>query len=194
MKTITLVGIDGIGNDINLQKALNHSYNLFKVDTVLKITKKMTWIECQEFTIKSLNNYIHTDFCLLIQADGFIVNNFMWSEEFFNFDYIGALWMHNQEKRYCKENNLECSNVVGNGGFSLRSKKLLEECSKLIYDNTSPEDAFICLKNYNNLKEVGIKFADAATASRFSTDPFNYKSFGFHGDKNFINNVEIPVM
>ena len=53
---------------------------------------------------------------LIIQHDGFILNHKAWDNEFLNYDYIGApvYWMGNKLIE------------VGNGGFSLRSKKLLK--------------------------------------------------------------------
>jgi hypothetical protein len=63
----------------------------------------------QQFCINEMNNYFDTDYVLTFQSDGFILNPDAWTDEFFNYDYIGAPWAH----------------TVGNGGFSLRSKKLM---------------------------------------------------------------------
>ena len=43
-----------------------------------------------------------------------------WRPEFLDYDYIGAVWPHVLDKYN-----------VGNGGFSLRSKALLEACRAL---------------------------------------------------------------
>tara|TARA_R100001377_G_scaffold84988_1_gene69865 strand:- start:1700 stop:2308 length:609 start_codon:yes stop_codon:yes gene_type:complete len=196
-KTITLVGIDGIGDDHGLLKAMGHSLKIFPVDDTFYYSKKMTREECQEFTIKELNDYIKTDFMLLIQSDGFISNPNMWSDTFFDYDYLGARWWHNDPHiKYAKSENIVCKNSVGNGGFTLRSKKFLEEASKLTYDGYSPEDAFLCIKNYDTLTEAGIRFAPDHIADRFSLEPDGLRlggslgrSFGFHGNTTIIDKI-----
>ncbi len=42
------------------------------------------------FVIKELHAYVDTDFALLVQWDGFVVNAAAWSDEFLAYDYIGA--------------------------------------------------------------------------------------------------------
>jgi hypothetical protein len=62
---------------------------------------------------------VATDFNLIVQADGFAVNPQAWDPLFWDYDYIGApfcgLWGGGPYWR---------SPIVGNGGFSLRSRKL----------------------------------------------------------------------
>ncbi len=189
-KTITLVGIDGIGDDNGLLKAMEYSQKIFPVEDTFYYSKKMTGEECQEFTIKELKDHIDTDFMLLIQNDGFVINPDKWSDTFFDYDYLGARWWHNDPHiKYATSENMECKNAVGNGGFTLRSKKFLEEASKLTYDGYSPEDAFLCIKSYDALTSAGVRFAPDHIADQFSTDPFMGHSFGFHGNKTIINQV-----
>jgi len=85
--------------------------------------------------------------------------------------------------------------IVGNGGFSLRSKKLLEEVSNLEYTDLSlPEDVFICTKNRKTLLDRGIRYAPLTIAKRFSFEcplDLNEKNitldahFGFHGTHHY---------
>jgi hypothetical protein len=55
----------------------------------------------------------------VVQYDGMAANKMHWSDDYYNYDYIGApwpdrfTWIRPEEK-------------VGNGGFSLRSMKLIE--------------------------------------------------------------------
>ena len=46
-------------------------------------------------------------------------------------------------------------NVVGNGGFSLRTRKFLEESAKLGWDHKN-EDLNMCVCNYGNITSKGI--------------------------------------
>ncbi|MFZ4461712.1 MAG: DUF5672 family protein [Patescibacteria group bacterium] len=70
--------------------------------------------EYSRFMVKDLSTYIDTEHVLIVRHDGFILNPVARTDDFLQYDYISApCW-------YDDENNL------GNGGFSLRSKKLLD--------------------------------------------------------------------
>jgi hypothetical protein len=128
--------------------------------------------EYSHFVAKTLVAHIHTSHVLLVQWDGYIVNPSAWTEEFLQYDYIGAPWGF-----------LEDAHRVGNGGFSLRSKRLLEALRDPEIVETHPEDVAIC-RQYRPLLEqrYGIRFAPEAVAQRFSFESTTFKStpFGFH--------------
>ena len=42
--------------------------------------------------IEDLHKYFQTSYCLIVQADSFVVNSEFWENEFLQFDYIGAPW------------------------------------------------------------------------------------------------------
>lgn len=118
---------------------------------------------------------------LVFQWDGYVANLNNWTDEFLEYDYIGAPWYW--EKQY----------PVGNGGFSLRSHKLLEalvELNNIIpFNFNNPEDVTIC-RDYRDLLETKyeIKFAPLDVAKRFSfeTGIADVEPFGFHGVWNKI--------
>jgi tetratricopeptide (TPR) repeat protein len=134
-----------------------------------------------EFVLKSLLRYIETAHVLLVQWDGYVVNPAAWDPAFLDCDYIGAKWFWAAEGKR-----------VGNGGFSLRSCRLLEALQDpriLLVDN---EDVTIG-RTFRPLLEAdhGIRFADEALAERFSFEaayPIG-KPFGFHGLFNFCRTV-----
>lgn len=134
-----------------------------------------------KFCMSELNNYIDTEFCLLFQTDGFIINPHLWDNEFLNYDYVGAPWPKKLGRRL-----LDPNKRVGNGGFSLRSKKLLEECQKLKSD-FSNEDMQICYIYKEILEKNNVKFCPIQLAAKFSLElntEYNSdinKVFGFHG-------------
>jgi hypothetical protein len=156
------------------------------------------------FMVKSLNDFIDTDFCLVVQPDGYVINPLMWLNEFLNYDYIGAPWdlshSHNAIA-HCPEDLSHLKKVpivVGNGGFSLRSKRLLEECSKIELDGSVNEDVFICSVVRKHLINCGIKFAPVILANRFSFECPIYMDeklvhldahFGFHGTHSYKKDV-----
>jgi len=129
------------------------------------------------FILHRLNDFINTDFCLLTHDDGFIINPHLWDSDFLNYDYIGAPWRSHYP--YAR---------VGNGGFSLRSKKFLQLCQQIPWQG-SHEDAQCCIFNKDFFLKNGCKYAPLELAMRFSLESkipecTNYSletCFGFHG-------------
>jgi hypothetical protein len=144
-----------------------------------------------KFILCTLHKYIDTEFCLVVQADGFVINANRWIDNFFNFDYIGAPW---PEVLYFFGTNEKVimKNRVGNGGFSLRSKKLLLTTKSIDFENlkypTRSEDMIICHYLYDEMVKMGIKFPAPDLAAQFSIETESAffgqnlaTSFGFHG-------------
>jgi hypothetical protein len=130
-----------------------------------------------DFLLHKLAEHIRTDHCLIVQWDGFVIEPAAWQPRFLDFDYIGSPWPQFREFN------------VGNGGFSLRSRRLLDACRDPRFAKEHPEDIAICRTNRTLLeREHGIRFADRATAERFAyerTVPVG-PTFGFHGIFNMI--------
>ena len=80
------------------------------------------------YMIYHLHEHVVTDFVLTIQHDGFILNPDAWRDDFFDYDYIGAPWPW-REQGFVTPFGEHIA--VGNGGFSLRSKKLTEVPTKV---------------------------------------------------------------
>ena len=151
-----------------------------------------------KFIIEDLHKYVDTDFCLIVQADGFVINPQAWNTEFLKYDYIGAPWpqvvrLNNSAQGFSFDRNR-----VGNGGFSLRSKKLLEVCAEIRFDELNlpikSEDMVICHYFYEEMLLAGIRFAPINLASKFSIESHIpdlntalSSSFGFHG-KHMLSN------
>jgi len=131
------------------------------------------------FMLRRLIDFIGTAHCLVVQWDGFVLDATQWDQAFLDFDYIGAPWPQFDDDR-----------DVGNGGFSLRSRKLLEACCDPAFQLAHPEDVAICRTNRKLLEEEhGMRFADRRTAERFSfeREQPNEPTFGFHGVFNMIS-------
>lgn len=152
----------------------------------------MTLLGYSRFMLKDLQRYVDTPFCLVVQADGFVINPDLWRGEFFQYDYIGAPWPEMVKVSSGNWNLLFDKNRVGNGGFSLRSKKLLDLCSSINFDALhfplKSEDVVICHYLYEQMVVRGIKFAPPEVAALFSMeDPSGLYGqtmdsvFGFHG-------------
>lgn len=155
--------------------------------------KRMNLPEYNEFCVYELNTYVDTDHCMLIQLDGHPINFDKWQNNFLDFDYIGASWLSTHPWVTSSKN------YVGNGGFCIRSKKFLQEASKIHYkfnEHHINEDVFLCCFGYEYFKSKGIKFADRELATKFSIEKFYDEHnnlldcFGYHGKEhlNFVKN------
>jgi hypothetical protein len=127
-----------------------------------------------QILLKDLYAHVATSHALVIQWDGYVVNPDLWDDAFLGCDYIGAPWSDGS---------------VGNGGFSLRSRRLLHALQDSGFTNVSEaEDVAICgMYRERLMREFKIAFADAALARRFSFEmevaPIfaGARAFGFHG-------------
>ena len=140
----------------------------------------------------------HGNKILIYQEDSIIFKKNI--DQFLIYDYVGAPWPSNQT---------DTKNLVGNGGFSLRSKdimintintqniqNIIPNLSTLTYMNNCklticPEDVYFCktIEDFN----IG-SIPNATIASEFSTESIvNYDSLGGHNfwlyDTNWINRV-----
>lgn len=141
--------------------------------------------------LDELKKMIRTEYVLVVQDDGFILNPGAWDDAFYDCDYVGAPWPPTLTIEP-PGLVLKLENRVGNGGFSLRSRRLLEACSfNTLFRpeyGLMMEDLLIGHFNYRQLAEKGIRFADASVASRFSGETPSEEGilelddvFGFHG-------------
>ena len=151
----------------------------------------INFTEYSRIVIEDLHKYFKTSHCLIVQSDSFVVDSKLWKDEFLEFDYIGAPW--SDEVRVNPNLVLDMrKNLVGNGGFSLRSHKLAETTSKIDFGSLKfpikSEDVIICHYLYEEMIKQGIKFASAKLAAQFSLENVNNlygqnpnSVFGFHG-------------
>jgi hypothetical protein len=226
LPNVTLITICGTMKHVPISKvSLHHCMKhvdfgdviLFSTeeDKEFKTTKipRLDFCMYNQFCVEELVKHIKTDYVLIVQEDSSIIGPEFWTDDFFNFDYIGSPWpMYNFR--------------VGNGGFSLRSKKFLETTAKMKYTgdahlkagfsanqfsqgSSTPEDFYLCYIKQKELEDDGVKFADPITAYQFAVEyqgrgylegqedkgewviktfhPMKvetYNSFGFHGRFN----------
>jgi len=128
-----------------------------------------------ELLLTGLDQYVEGSHVLVIQWDSFVIHPQLWNDEFLQYDYIGPVWPHHPET------------PVGNGGFSLRSKRLLQAIQQPGFIKKHPEDYCICVDNKPFLeKECGIQFAPIEVAEQFAVERSEWHdAFGFHGFFNF---------
>lgn len=145
------------------------------------------------FMLKELANQFSTSHVLTIHADGYVLNWKAWDDEFLEYDYIGATWTY--------KDNMN----VGNGGFSLRSKKLCDILATNFIepDLMHPEDHCICRTYRKSLENnFGIKFAPEEVANRFAIEAYGASAikgankysgqFGFHSQHIDFSDSGLP--
>lgn len=212
MKPITIVMI-GKGNPNLMKFSLEKTTKAIDCEHVIvfspekisndyqhvSIVPDFTRQDYNYFCLKNLWSFVLTDHVLVIQYDGIAVNSEYWSDEYLKYDYIGAPW----PKKYSW---ISPEESVGNGGFSLRSRKLLyalrDDQIRSIKgtDRTENEDAVIC-QNFRQylINKYQIKFAPLEVANVFSHELSNFtgKTFGFHGCWNiplYFNEDEVEFI
>lgn len=139
---------------------------------VVEIPRINSKEEYSRFVIQELYQYFGTSHVLVMQHDGYVLDAAAWKDEFLEYDYIGAPWLYVDGRN------------VGNGGFSLRSKKLQESIAYKEYPKGSPEDEYIgrlmrpTLEHHDKCKFAPEELADAFA---FELRQPNQPTFGFHG-------------
>lgn len=209
LKDTTLVCID----DLDVDKAIssiNKTLLQCEFDKVILLTSlpnkyehsiKIEPIRSIEeysiFCIKELHKFIDTKYVLLIQYDGYVMDSSLWTNEFYDYDYIGGVcsWPDEDDKG-------------GNGGVSFRSKKLLEKASEIIpLEHCHPEDVSLSGKikgmyatgiyayGYREeLEKLGFKFATNQVQKCFSYEDGYYRNTFAHHKGNIENIFNIMKM
>jgi hypothetical protein len=145
-----------------------------------RIGPDITNIEGEDFSNFVYNvipSKIKTSHILFIQWDSWVINPYMWKNEFLDYDYIGAPWGYTDGLN------------VGNSGFCIRSKALLDYlvAHRQQFPIGEPEDGLLC--RYQRLSLPQFKWASTETAQDFSferTKPsIESLHFGFHGIFNW---------
>ncbi|MEO6928798.1 MAG: DUF5672 family protein [Casimicrobiaceae bacterium] len=144
---------------------------------VVPIVPLRSRTDYSQLMLKSLAAHVTTSHVLVVQWDGHVINAAAWDSQFLACDYVGAKWFWHKDGMN-----------VGNGGFSLRSRKLLLALADPRIDGDDAEDEIVCRRFRPLLeRDYGIRFGDEAMADHFSFEAMHPvgKPFGFHGLYNF---------
>lgn len=211
-RTLTVLAIDGVGRETDDYLSLLRATQAYLGADVARLLTSdpraaardvdcvhippLGYLAYSKLCVEELTRWVDTDFALCVQLDGFVLNPERWSDDFFAFDYVGAPW------RSTRSRPIDPARAVGNGGFSLRSKRFLDASSRLTWTNEwshvpvpqkywGNEDYFLCTLARDELETAGIRFATSDVAARFSVqagDQLNRDHnlrtvLGFHGKK-----------
>jgi hypothetical protein len=156
----------------------------------IKIMPLNSLVQYSIFMLTECSKYIDTDHVLIVQRDGWILNTNAWENTWLQYDYLAPVF-----NQY---------DIVGSGGFSLRSKRLMDTLIEWMpkWDGTPEgadeiqsqvgyyEDGVIAFseelrKKYNYAPiDVANKFAQGGN---MNTDNYYEFPFGFHGSARVIN-------
>lgn len=182
-KELTILSIDTVYHNLT-KKAIEKTLEVTKANKVVILSDKdilpgSYWFKIDpldmngynKIIFNQLHQYIDTDYFMIVQHDGMPINAHLWNNDFLKYDYIGAPWPW-----------LPKNKNIGNGGFSIRSRKLTEYCKDLPLTSHN-EDINICQIYRPYLEESGISFAPTELAEKFSKEYNNgyFDTFGFHG-------------
>jgi hypothetical protein len=141
------------------------------------------------FMLTRFFEYIETPNVLIVQRDGWILNPGSFDPEWLSLDFIGGLYMQNDK--------------VGSGGFSLRSKKIMQDISATMpkWDGTQKqadviqrglnfyEDGEVSLTDFSKNYKIATleQAANFSQAGNRNPQYFREKPFGWHRTWQLIN-------
>ena len=186
---VTLVAVSSLAIAATL-RALHRSMRLIRFGAVKFLTDKaptqtgdgVEWVsippinsrgDYSHFMLKNLHQHVQTSHALVAQWDGYVLHADAWTDAFLAYDYIGAPWPQ-----------FDDGLTVGNGGFSLRSARLLSASATLPNGSGEAEDLIIGRRYRKYLEnDHGVCFADEDVARTFAFErlPSLGTEFGFHG-------------
>jgi ADP-heptose:LPS heptosyltransferase len=163
----------------NVQLSIKDNIEVIQIPTLHGKLDYSHWI------IRELYKHFQTDFVLVTQWDSYVLDGEQWDDLFMQYDYVGSPWIETD------------GFAVGNGGFSLRSRKLMEGAANdTVVEITHPEDNVLC-KIYRPFfeKVYSCKWAPIELAEKFAfelREPIQ-PTFGFHSffHKPFMETVVI---
>ena len=194
---VTLVTIECFYHDL-ARRAMEETLGRIPFKNVIVFSDKnflpgATWVPIQptntmrdycDILLKGMWPHVGTSHMIFQQWDAMVHNADAWTDEYLNYDYIGAVWPWRGEGQN-----------VGNGGFSLRSRNLLNSLRmpEIYLDLEGPhgvqEDNYIAIEHRPMLEQnQGIRFAPTALADQFSHElnGTGAHSMAFHGFWNIV--------
>jgi hypothetical protein len=211
LSNVTLVAVSGIDPTgalnamlISMQGIQYHDAILISHHRPENLPEHITFKQCKptelastdpknkddysRFMAYELAAYIESDFCLIVHNDAYVLRPHKWDPNFLNYDYIGAPW---PKGMFFTKDGTPVR--VGNGGFSLRSKRMLNILNELDLPFTDDgtgfynEDGILCNYYRKELEAAGMRYAPVGVAAAFSHEldcaEDVAEPFGFHNYK-----------
>ena len=138
---------------------------------------------------ENVGEFINTSHALFCQDHAHVLNHNLWRDEWLKFDYLGSPWAI-VEDAYLTDAGERIR--VGNGGWSLRSRLLMNLPKKHKIKLTHREyfwneDGNICVYHRDRFLDLGVKYGTLEESVIFGYEnPIpennygNLKTFGYH--------------
>jgi hypothetical protein len=215
---VTLVAVDGTPNAAKTWASLRRSSASMRFGRVLLLSTMkpdgfdeasdacewasvppMTLKGYNQFCLSQLHRHIETSHCLTVQSDSYILNPAAWDDRWLTYDYIGAPWPPGHTGTEYR---------VGNSGFCLRSKRLLEATAPLPNETmvwrgelkpTCRDDVITCVNCRAALEAEGLVYAPVDVAARFAFEnptpeaPVVDGQFGVHEHARSRRRRDVPL-
>lgn len=183
LPNVTLICIDSIDTKL-ASKVLDICQRDIEFGAVKLIDANLTSLVMYSvWCLTELYKHIDTTHFLIVQRDGFVLNSQSFKMEWLELDYIAPLFVQ--------------MDMVGSGGFSLRSKRIMEYAAHLLpkWNGTEQhanelqvkhinmyEDGFVSLNNkFKHFKIATLEQgADFAVGGNRNKNYYREYPFGFH--------------
>jgi hypothetical protein len=215
-KQLTIVSVYGHGDGLATIPSISKSMKelpgsrglILSIEKPKNLPEHIHWMQIypldyrgySTFMMHCLYAFIDTEFCLVVQDDGWVLDGNNWKEDYYNYDYIGGIThaglvgneLHLGFNWVDKKDPI----VVQNGGFSLRSRRFLEapnqhgvaQMFSMNMDLWNEDVQLSCLHHslFTNLgykiapKEISKEFAIEHVAPIFHDDLDFSKLLGHH--------------
>lgn len=148
----------------------------------------LTYQQYSIFVMHCLHAFVDTEFCLLVQDDGWVIDGSKFQPHYYDYDYIGApchaARVGNDLVQGFRWVGMPGAVIVQNGGFSLRSRRFLVTPSRagIVYvpHTLHPlmnEDIQLCCLVREAMERQGIRYAPLTVALHFAVE---YLGPGIH--------------
>lgn len=219
LHNVTLLGIDG-HTPLDTLRTMHHSMRQARFaaavivsdrpipDSHLRGVTNLTYplaanrSDYELAVLRRLHTFFQTPFVLHQEWDSILANPLAWDEGFTYCDYIGAPWpypFHGPFPFNIPFDPITEQTCVGNGGFTLLSKRLCEQVSAMSQGNDirmRVNDVWIGCVLRPELERRGLAFASESLAFRFSCENRIYTGeFGIHGKATLaLNGINLTAL
>jgi hypothetical protein len=185
---IQLVLLDGARDPLG-PKVLDYVCSRIEFGDVLHLDQRMTYEEAMRYQARYMGEWLPDGFThqLSIETDGFPVHTENWTDEFLEWDVIGAPWPAAWVR-------IEGGNRVGNGGCMLRSRRFIEAIRDVQHPPGMPGDVFLCQHPpvVQAAEAAGCRYAPLDVAMRWGREEVIAEFPGWRHDQSFSFHKTMP--
>ncbi|PWU05508.1 MAG: hypothetical protein C5B47_08880 [Verrucomicrobia bacterium] len=158
LSAVTLVCYDNKNREAALSLILQ-MLKLADFGGVLWLNWHRTASEQVHVELYGTANLVHTTHFLTVRGNSYILHPDCWDSSWLEYDYIGAPWLASVRPM-----------AVGNGAFSLRSRRLYDRVAQLPQRLDLQPDYTVCCYYRKLLEAEGFRWAPVEAAAKFCVE------------------------